>query len=412
MGKVVSLPGPPERHTAGVALRPAAIRITFAIAGALLVAAAALADGPFFERHVLLPYYFQPPRWLPPVARAVAAAAGAALAGLAGPALARLAARRRARLTGPTAARAVVALAAALLASEGVVRLFVPAEPRYRRPRWELTVGGPHPRYGWASYPRRATPSHAGPRPFTYVVDADGRRAPSIDAVRDGDRPALIVIGESIAAGYGLDYDETFAVLCGRALGLEPITLAEGGYAPDQAYLRLVDALPGVAHPAAVVSTFVPVELGRMLHDGFPRLVLGGAGGGELVLQPPAAGLLAAFRLRSIVHNRLPYAGDAALARALATTRAVLGATAAAARARGAVPLFVIPSRGPPRALDAHPEAAIVRALFVEPGLPYLLVDLDGDEVIPRDGHPSPSGARKIARAIDEVLRTQLPGGT
>jgi hypothetical protein len=62
--------------------------------------------------------------------------------------------------------------------------------------------------------------------------------------------------------------------------------------------------------------------------------------------------------------------------------------------------LFVIPSAGPPRALDAHPEASIVRRLFVDAGLPFVVVDLGPDEIIAGDGHPSPAGARRIANAI------------
>jgi len=350
-----------------------------------------------------LPYYFLRPAGLAPAVRAVAAAAGLGLALVIGPALARLAARTRARLTLGAAARAGLALLAALVASEIVLRIAKPPETRAWYPRWEFKVGAPHPRYGWAARAPAATTLAVGKtRRFEYVVAADGRRARSPDARRDDGRPALIVIGESIAAGFGLDYQQTFAALAGRALGLEVVDIAEGGYAPDQAYLRLVDMLPRVSHPTAVVSTFVPIELGRMLHDGYPRLALGSDG--ALAVEPPASGLLAALRLRYIVHNRLPYAGDAALARALATTRAVLQATEAAARARGAATLFVIPSHGPPRPLDEHVEAPIVRALFVEPGIPFVLVDLAADEIIAEDGHPNERGAQKVARAIAERL--------
>jgi hypothetical protein len=390
-----------------------ACAIAVACAGALLLVAAARADRRFFDRHVILPYYFVRPAWLPPTVRALAVAAGALLLAAARP-VARLARRVAARP--PRAgdvARAAVALVAALLASEGIMRVAKPPETRAWFPRWEFKVGAPHPRYGWAARPGASTTlSFGGRAPFSYVVAADGRRVAVLGTPRDDRRPALIVIGESVAAGVGLAYDDTFAARTGAALGLEVVDVGEGGYAPDQAYLRLRDLLPSVAHPAAVVSTFVPIELGRMLHDGYPRLALPGPGergdGDGLVVQPPASGLLAAFHLRNLVHNRLPYAGDAALARALATTGAVLRATAAAARARGAEPLFVIPSPGPARALDEHPEAWIVRALFADAGLPYLLVDLDAGDVIPEDGHPSARGADKIAAAIVGALGPQL----
>jgi hypothetical protein len=244
-----------------------------------------------------------------------------------------------------------------------------------------------------------------GGRQFTYATDEDGRRVPARrgTAAAADERPALVVAGESIAAGFGLDYEETFAALAARALDLRLVDVAEGGYGPDQAYLRLADALSSdVVRPAAVVTVFVPAQLGRILRDDRPRLVLGADG--ALGFQPAADGLLGAWRLRDVVHNRLPYASDADLARATATTAAVLRATAVAARARGAAPLFVVVSLGPPRPLDAHPEAQIVRALFVDQQLPFVRVDLDGPYLLPGDGHPSPRGARRIADAVVDAL--------
>src|SRR6185369_4117984 len=97
--------------------------------------------------------------------------------------------------------------------------------------------------------------------------------------------------GESIASGYGLDYDDTFAARCGRALGLEVVDVAEGGYGVDQAYLRLTGVLPRVRHPIALVTVFVANQLGRGLRDDRPRLALDG--GGRLTFLPSASGFLA-----------------------------------------------------------------------------------------------------------------------
>ena len=382
-----------------------AIRVTFALLGAALVAAAIAADRAFFERHVLLPYYYVRPAWSPLAVRAMLVVAGLVLAAVVGPA----AARRRWQWGG--AVRASIALLAALPASELVLRIVEPADARSRWARWAFNVGALHPRYGWASRPAAATTARAGDRTFVYVTGPAGGRVRSLTSedaagMVDPARRTLVVIGESIAVGFGLDYDDTFAARAGRALDLAVVNLGEGGYAPDQAHLRLVDALPGIAHPAAVVSVFVPVALGRMLDDGYPRLRLGADG--ALLFTPAATGLWARARLRDIAVNRLPYASDAALERALATTGAVLRATAAAARARGARPLFVIPSTGPPRPLDTHPEAFIVRRLFVDSGLPFVVVDLGTDEIIPGDGHPNAQGARSIAEAVVRSLSDRI----
>ena len=91
----------------------------------------------------------------------------------------------------------------------------------------------------------------------------------------------------------------------------------------------------------------------------------------------------------------------------LAVTAAVLRETARQARARGATPLFLIAVVGPPRAFDQHPEAQILRPLFVEQGLPFVIVDLDERELIPFDGHPNAAASRRIADALEARLREE-----
>ena len=69
-----------------------------------------------------------------------------------------------------------------------------------------------------------------------------------------------------------------------------------------------------------------------------------------------------------------------------------------------AAPLFVVPSVGPRRSFEAHREAWILRELFVEPKLPFVLVDLSPDEMVPGDGHPGPAAHRRLADAIEAAL--------
>jgi hypothetical protein len=70
------------------------------------------------------------------------------------------------------------------------------------------------------------------------------------------------------------------------------------------------------------------------------------------------------------------------------------------------MPLFVIPINGPKRPLDEHPEAWILRALFVQQGLPFILVDLPPDR-LQADSHPGPQGAETIAEAILAALSSE-----
>ncbi len=384
-----------------------------ALVGAALLVTAWRCDRAWFDRHVFLPYYYPylaSTRSVSPI-RLGAAAVGAALVTLAG----KLGTRSERRsesgaLTSPRDGAkpslwpgTIVALGAAVLAAEGVLRIGHLAWHEAGSARYELKVGHRDPRYGWRSTASRATRLTLAGRPSTYAIGPAGLRARSPNETPDLSRPSLIVAGESIASGYALDYDETFAARCGKDLGLQVADVGEGGYGFDQAYLRLADLLPQVARPVAVVTVFVPSQLGRSLRDDRPRLALDQAG--TLQLLPPATSWMARSRLGALVRDCLPYAGDAALGRAMTLAGAVLTATAQQARARGAEPLFVVVSLGPPRPLDAHPEATIIRALFIDTGLPYLLIDLDTAERFAGDGHPNAAGARRIASAIEAALR-------
>jgi hypothetical protein len=295
----------------------------------------------------------------------------------------------------------VFALVAALIVAELTLRI---ARPRWREAAYagyEMKIGQSHPRYGWVAEPSRVTRLSIEGRPYDYAVGPQGLRARQRDDSVALERPALVVAGESIASGYGLDYEDTFAVRCARELGLEPVIVAEGGYGFDQAYLRVSDLLPQIRQPVAVVTVFVTGQLGRSLRDDRPRLVLDHVD--RLKLVPADPGWLGGSRLMSLF-RRVPYASTDDLARATALARTVFGATAREARARGAAPLFVAVSLGPTRPLDAHPEAGLLRTLFVDTGLPFVVVDLDVGQRFASDGHPTSAGARHIAEAVSRRI--------
>jgi len=390
--------------TARAAGRRAAIAL--ATAGGGLAGWAALADPHWLERHVLGSYCpTNLPLWA--VARGLrfaAAALGALAVLVLAPALARR--LRRASLRGAAFSLAglAIAIAAALLVSELAMRrqyarlaLGGGPDAGQRRDRPLVRVD---PRLGWSHVPGRTTWVEQGGRRISYAIDAAGDRAASPEETADPVRPTLLFAGESIAFGWGLLHEETFPFLVGRDLGMQAVNLAVVGYGNDQAHLRVLDALDRYRRPVAVVTLFVPSQIRRNVDIWRSRLALGPDG--ALGVVPPSSGPRIAKLLQL-----LPYHGDDALR----VTAAVLRATAEAARARGAFPLFVVTNYGS-ACLDEDGEAWIFEELFVRQALPFVRVDLYPEDLLPGlfERHPGPRGARKIAAAVERALADQLAG--
>jgi len=380
-----------------------AVRVVTTLAGAALVGWALVADARWTERHLLGAYCATSgaARVAARVVPWLAAGLGVVAAWKIAPALARRAERLRLREAVPL----LVGIAAAIAMALGV------AEVVARRQYARLMLGGrppaagdaamtrPDARLGWSYVPGRTTWTPVAGRTVAYAIDADGDRARASDDHVDPARPTVLFAGESIAFGYGLAYDETFVHLVGAELGVQTANLAVVGYGNDQAYRRVLDALPRFARPLAVVTVFVPDQIARNVDRWRPRLAL--AADGTLVPVPAAGGP----RLLKLL-DQLPYHGD----EPLRLTAAILGATAKAARARGAVPLFVVTNYGRACLRDGGSEPWVVEELFVRQALPFVRVDLDPEDRLPGllERHPGARGARKIASAVVRAL-SSLP---
>jgi hypothetical protein len=295
------------------------------------------------------------------------------------------------------AARVAAAVVLALLVSEGALRLLGGKTAFWRSAKLEFRIGKPDPRFGWVLVPRRATVLQVrNSRPIRYTVDAWGDRADAVDHVPDPSRPTVLVAGESVAAGHGLDYADTLAGVLERDLGLQVVNVAAGGYGTDQAALRALDALARLQNPVALVQTFLPVQLQRNVQDYRPRLVLRG---GVLVLAPAAAGPFAGTRLRDLLVNEVPVLWEGELRESLAVTAAVVRDVAGKARARGAKPLFVVPALDSQRGLEW-----LARALFEDQGIPAVVVPVDSAHILPYDGHPDAAATGAMAVQVERAL--------
>jgi hypothetical protein len=223
----------------------------------------------------------------------------------------------------------------------------------------------------------------------TYAIDANGDRAASEDFREDPDAPTIVLTGESVAYGHGLQLPDTIAARLAELTHAQIIVTAVGGYGNDQAYLRAMDALARLRRPIAVVTLVLPVQLSRNLHDYRPRLALEN---GRLVQKPAVQSTL---QLRNLFANELRYTSERGLQKSLALTHAIFAATQEAARARGAQALFVEPTFE-----RAEPE--VMTSLLAD--FPHVVVPLSGAQILTGEGHPSPAGALAIAQSIAQTL--------
>jgi hypothetical protein len=174
-------------------------------------------------------------------------------------------------------------------------------------------------------------------------------------------------------------------------MGLQSANVAVSGFANDQAYLRLQAELPRFQRPVAVVTLFSPFLFDRNLNDDRPHL------GPGLIWLPRVN----RWRLATIARFLLPYRSDETIGRGVTVTREVLRSTIELARARGAVPIVVVPQFTP----EESEEQEIRSRVFDEAGLPYVWVQLDASWRIPGDPHPDARAAHAIAVAIADKLR-------
>jgi hypothetical protein len=372
-----------------------AIGLLVAATGVASALAAFACDAAWFQRHIALPcFYPAPPPWLHSTIRA----------GLAAVALLLLAAARPLgrRTTGAGTARVSLAVLLALGAAEWMLRHFDWTAPALRSKRLEYRLGREDARYGWALLPSKTT--LLGASRVRYAVDAWGDRAASDRAAPDPARPSLIVAGESIAFGYGLEYEQTFAAVLGRELDLQVVNVGVGGYGTDQAALRLEDALHKLERPVAIVQVFVSAQLQRNVRDYRPHLALRD---GALALVPRASGLFAGLRMRDMVVNETPVLFEWQLRESLAVTRAMVLDVGARVRARGAALAFLVVSFG----ARSDEEERLVQAVFAGAEVPFVEVQVDTAHLLPYDGHPDAVASRALAAAAASALRGQMAPG-
>ena len=291
----------------------------------------------------------------------------------------------------PTLALSVgVAIVLALGAAEVALKyvkiqpaewLFSDEEPRRQ----------PDARLGWTFVPSRSGHKTIGGRDITYTFDAHGYRVRSLDEPVDLARPSILFTGESVMVGEGLMWDESVPARVSEALGIQSANLAVHGYSTDQAYMRLETDLPRFRKPVAVVALFMTGLFGRNFDRDRPHLLRG------LLWQPARP----RSRLTSLAQVFVPYRSNGAIETNTAITREVLLATAALARAHGAIPVILVSQFGH----DDERDQVLRHRILDGTGLSYAFVEIDPSWRIPWDRHPDVRAARAMADGVVEAVQ-------
>jgi hypothetical protein len=370
-----------------------AVSLAVGATGAALLLAAWRMDSAWANRHFLPAWAYGWDTqlrilfWL----RLVVAAAGVLVLALILPWARRRTAAGRGREALRTALTALLAVALAFAAVEGILHT---RTWRSTQERWDSQepLRAPDPEYGWTFVPNHAGGVALHGRTLHYATGPFGYRIASPGAAPDFARPTILFAGESITLGYGLEWPETFPARVAALTGAQVVNMGVNAHAIDQIFLRLRRELPRFAHPVAVVVPFVPALFDRNLDTDRPHL------DAQLRWHPPGR---PSFRLVELARRAVRYRSEEAIAQGVAMTQAILRRTLAMARERGARAMVVVPQFLP----ESQREAEVRRAVLDAGGIPYLLVPIRPEWRYPVDRHPTPDGARSIAEAIAKALR-------
>jgi hypothetical protein len=231
---------------------------------------------------------------------------------------------------------------------------------------------------------------------ITYFTDSDGSRVASLETHPDPNRPTIVVGGESIALGIGVNYEDTFAGVLERDLNVQVIDTGVFGYGMDQAYLREEDILPKVVHPIALITVFVPQQIERAELDSRNALVANDAG--NLEMRSPLPAWFRDLQLRRLWRGL--YHDD----QQLRDQRAIARATVALAKQHGAYPLFVTTNFLEPCLPVRGQSPALFRVVFDDQGISRIHVDLPANQRVDGDPHPGPLSQLALAKAIEKAL--------
>lgn len=103
---------------------------------------------------------------------------------------------------------------------------------------------------------------------YTYVAGRCGNNSrgwPDLEP-REAPKRRIAVVGDSVAAGDGVERSERFTDLLEDDLGVEVLTLARSGYSTSQELLAVQDDLPAL-HPDLILWSYVLNDPAHPIYD-------------------------------------------------------------------------------------------------------------------------------------------------
>jgi hypothetical protein len=244
------------------------------------------------------------------------------------------------------------------------------------------------------------TECRVGDKPLRFAIDANGYRVRSLEEPVDFSKPTILSVGESVASGFGLNYDETYAAMLADRLGVQAANGAVQGYGADWAYVRLSEELPRFQHPIATLTLIHHGLVDRNVFLDRPHWYLAEDGTKTFV---PRQVYDEDWRANSPVYQLFTtlFHTDEGLRR----MRAFITATARETRARGAYPLFILTNCGPACMPDATGASSIDHTIFEGLDVDHVRVDIPPDLYEPAILHPRRDAQVMIADAVERALR-------
>lgn len=304
----------------------------------------------------------------------------------------------------------------ALALSIGIAVVPVGLELGYRAVRLSGLSPTTHPAYvrhdtelGWSYRPKTSAPHTSDVFDVEVTINEQGFRGPDWPS-STGDKPCVLVLGDSFAFGWGVEFDESFSARLAQNTGWDVRNAAVSGYGTDQQRLLLERLLQDV-EPDVVVSVFCWNDLfessSDVVYGKHKPFYMRGPDGLQLSGVPVPQAFLArsSYAARAYHKWRWQRAHAARRIDREAEWRLVLDLYREEKRLLGDVPLLIVSDRGRLASLAeesegiAHLDLRDVFEGFKEP------------IAFPNDGHWTPGAHDKIARALGELAATLLADG-